>query len=178
MVLDRTQQRRRPITEDVYGAYGSGGVRPDDEGRIAPALRRLGFKGSGQRYELPSDTHWAIVGFQKFSWSDQDKVEFTLNLTVTGRDEWMRARERRRHLSERPQANAGAFVGWEERIGALMPDDAGETWIVTGDLPTEPVAGQVVAAVERFVLPAMRARISRGKGRLDDVRLVAGLGSW
>jgi Domain of unknown function (DUF4304) len=97
---------------------------------IAPALRRLGFKGSGQRYELRSDTHWAIVGFQKFSWSDQGQVEFTLNLTVIGRDEWLRARERRPYLSERPQANVGAFVGWEEWIGALMPDAAAGTWIV------------------------------------------------
>ena len=54
---------------------------------IAPALRRLGFKGSGQRYELPSPTHWALLGFQKSAYSDSPEVRFTVNVTIAGRDE-------------------------------------------------------------------------------------------
>jgi hypothetical protein len=28
---------------------------------IAPALREMGFKGSGQNYALPSETHWGVA---------------------------------------------------------------------------------------------------------------------
>jgi len=129
---------------------------------IAPALRRLGFKGSGQRFELPSDTHWAIVGFQKFSWSSQDQVEFTLNVTVVSRDEWMRAQEERPYLPARPSASVGAGFGWETRIFSHIPGTTEKTWIIAGDRPTKPVASDVVGAIEQFVLPAMQAHISRG----------------
>jgi Domain of unknown function (DUF4304) len=130
---------------------------------IALKLRRLGFKGSGQRFELPSETHWAIVGFQKFSWSGQDQVEFTLNVTVVSRGEWTRAQEERPYLPARPSPNVGAGFGWETRVGSLMPGEAERTWIITGDRPTEPVAGEVVGVIEQFVLPAMQAHISRGR---------------
>jgi len=50
------------------------------------ALRRLGFKGSGQRYELPSDVTWATLGFQKSAYSDSLAARFTINVTVISRD--------------------------------------------------------------------------------------------
>jgi hypothetical protein len=130
---------------------------------IAPALRRLGFKGSSQRYELPSETHWAIVGFQKFSWSDHDRVEFTLNITVVDRAEWARAREARPYLPVRPSANVGGGVGWERRVADLVPDhrNGDLSWAVSPDFPTEAVAGDVVTAIAEHVLPAIRRRIDR-----------------
>jgi hypothetical protein len=135
---------------------------------VAPALRRLGFKGSGQRYELPSVTHWAIVGFQKFSWSDQQRVEFTLNITVVGKDAWARAREKRPYLSAKPSANVGGGVGWEERIGNLMPKNEEQRWAVTPDRPTESVAGDVVGAIRDFALPAMHKRMGRTRVPADS----------
>jgi hypothetical protein len=134
---------------------------------VAPALRRLGFKGSGQRYELPSDTHWAIIGFQKFSWSNQERVEFTLNITVVGKDEWERARKKRPYLSAKPSANTGGGVGWEERIGNLTPEKEERRWAVAADRPTEPVAGDVVGAIRDFALPAMRKRVARSPAAAD-----------
>jgi hypothetical protein len=44
---------------------------------IAPRLRALGFKGSGQVFELPDERFWALVGFQKSVSSDRSKVKFT-----------------------------------------------------------------------------------------------------
>jgi hypothetical protein len=134
---------------------------------VAPALRRLGFKGSGQRYELASDTHWAIVGFQKFSWSNQERIEFTLNITVAGKDEWGRAREERPYLPAKPSANTGGGVGWRERIGNLMPENEERRWAVTTDHPTEPVAGDVVGAIRDFALPAMRKHMGRSRAAAD-----------
>jgi Domain of unknown function (DUF4304) len=132
---------------------------------VAPALRRLGFKGSGQRYELPSETHWAIVGFQKFTWSDQDRVDFTVNVTVTDRDEWEHARKERPYLTARPSANVGAGVGWEKRIADIVPADRDLIWTVIAGQPTEPVAGDVVSVLADHVIPAVRRRIERGQRR-------------
>ena len=134
---------------------------------VAPALRRLGFKGSGQRYELPSETHWVVIGFQKFTWSDQRRVEFTVNVTVVDRDEWDRARAERPYLTAKPSASVYEDVGWEQRIAALVPDrtDGDLTWIVTAGAPTEPVAGDVVALIADHVLPAVRHRIERERRR-------------
>jgi hypothetical protein len=71
---------------------------------VAPALRDLGFKGSGQNCHLPSDDVWALVGFQKSQWSEATKLTFTANITVASRRIWATARETR-NLPERPSAN-------------------------------------------------------------------------
>jgi len=55
---------------------------------IAPALRELGFKGSGQVYLLPSETHWAMLSFQKSASSDAAGVRFAVNFDVTTKQEW------------------------------------------------------------------------------------------
>ena len=126
---------------------------------IAPALRRLGFKGSGQRYELPWEAGWAILGFQKSTSSGAERVKFTINVTVVSGDEWARARKERPYLPERPSANTYEDVGWETRVGALIPGAGGDRWwSVSADSPTEPVAAEAVEAVKEYVLPPMRAR--------------------
>jgi hypothetical protein len=135
---------------------------------IAPALRRLGFRGSGQRFELRSETHWAVIGFQKFTWSDQDNVEFTLNLTVVGRDQWARAREERPHLPAKPSGNVFANVGWEGRVADVIPDSSGDvTWAVSEATPAEAVAAEVVGVITDYVLPAFRKHIRDVEPRRD-----------
>jgi hypothetical protein len=47
---------------------------------VAPALRELGLRGSGQRFRLPSESHWALLAFQKSQWSDADEIRFTVNV--------------------------------------------------------------------------------------------------
>jgi hypothetical protein len=127
---------------------------------IAPGLRRMGFKGSGQRYELPSETHWAMLSFQKSAFSDSDDVRFTINLKVIGREEWQRARQERSYLGERPSPSVFANVGWESRIGRLLPGDRDQWWTVTADGPTEPVAREILEAVKEFAFPAMIERMT------------------
>jgi hypothetical protein len=31
---------------------------------VSPAMRAEGFRGSSGNYELCSETHWALIGFQ------------------------------------------------------------------------------------------------------------------
>lgn len=44
---------------------------------LAPALRALGFKGSGQIYTLPDEDCWALVGIQRSQFSDRYDLRFT-----------------------------------------------------------------------------------------------------
>jgi hypothetical protein len=125
--------------------------------QIAPALRELGFRGSGQRFTLPEKEHWALIGLQKFTWSDRDEVEFTANVTVARRAVWEEERAKSPHLPKQPSANIfyGTYV-WQRRIGALAPGGEERTWRVSPDRPTDAVADDFVATVHDYALPAMR----------------------
>jgi len=128
--------------------------------QIAPALRELGFKGSGQRFVLPSEEHWAQIGLQKFSWSNREYVEFTANVTVVRRDVWEEERARSSILPKQPAPNIfhGTYA-WQERIGELVPERKEKRWRVSPDRSTEPVAEEFVAAIRDYALPAMRKRM-------------------
>jgi Domain of unknown function (DUF4304) len=125
--------------------------------QIAPALRELGFKGSGQRFVLPSETDWAQIGLQKFTRSNRDFVDFTANVTVVSRDVWDTERAEQPHLPKQPAPNIyyGTYA-WQTRIGDLVPERREKVWRVDPDRPTEPVAEEFVAAIRDHALPAMR----------------------
>jgi hypothetical protein len=136
---------------------------------IAPPLRALGFKGSGQNYELPSATHWALLGFQKSAWSNKSTVRFTVNLTVVDRDDWARLAGEYRQIGERPSANsypaAPIFPAvyessyWHSRLGELTPERRDLWWdIAAGEAPGR-VAREVVGAITNYALPAMRSHM-------------------
>ena len=128
--------------------------------QIAPALRELGFKGSVQRFVLPSETHWAQIGLQKFTRSNRDFVDFTANVTVVGRDVWDAERAESPHLPTQPAPNIfyGTYA-WQKRIGDVVPERREKIWRVEPDRPAEPVAEEFVAAIRDHALPAMRKRM-------------------
>jgi Domain of unknown function (DUF4304) len=128
--------------------------------QIAPALRTIGMKGSGRVFELPSPEHWALVGFQKSAYSDRNAIRFTLNLTVVDRDVWAATREKKPHLPARPSGNRhyGAFL-WYSRIGRLLPGGADRWWQLDPNTPLQTLSKEVVAAIQDYALPAMRAQM-------------------
>ena len=128
--------------------------------RIAPALRALGFKGSGQTYELPHLETWALIGFQKAARQTAGQVEFTLNVTVADKLGWAQARRREPHLPARPSPNTvyGPAAAWHSRIGRLLPADRDTWWTITATTDPEPVARGVISAVTEYALPAIRER--------------------
>ena len=130
--------------------------------QIAPALRSLGLKGSGQSYAIPSDDYWALVGFQKSGASSAAAVKFTVNLQVQPRDAWARAYNERPWMGVKPSPNtiAGVEGGWWSRIGQLLPDAEDHWWWIEPDRPTEPVADEVIAAIRDYGLPEMRRRMT------------------
>lgn len=135
--------------------------------RIAPALRELGFTGSGQVFELRDDTYWVLLGFQRSRYSTADEVEFTVNLTVVSKQDWADFRARTPDVGVRPRANAYG-TGWVRRIADMMPADADPWWVIGSDDDPDTLAAtadNLLDAVTKFVIPDMRARTSRAKGR-------------
>ncbi|HJW50285.1 MAG TPA: DUF4304 domain-containing protein [Candidatus Limnocylindria bacterium] len=139
---------------------------------IAPALRGLGFQGSAQSFVLRSDTHWALVGFQKSRDRYADSVKFTVNVTVVAREIWKVWREASPHLPARPHANVSygpgsrqldpdvrAAYSWE-RIGVLMPVRNDYWWEIRADTDTTHVAEEVIAAIRDYAIPEIRRHTS------------------
>jgi hypothetical protein len=132
---------------------------------LAPALREIGFRGSGQEYELPSDSHWAVLGIQRSRHSDRTKVIFTVNISVVKKSTWNEIREATREwkvpLGRMPSANANySTLQWQDRLGALMPGTRGDKWWELGqDDDPAGVVNDVLAAIRDYGLPALRARI-------------------
>ncbi len=126
---------------------------------FAPALREVGMKGSGGRFELPSDTHWLLLGFQKSTFSDSDAVKFTVNLSAISRQTWKEQAAASPHLGVQPKPST--FYGrWAEqtRIGKLTPAGADLWWtLARGDDPSE-LVDNVVPVLLEVGVPWLRAR--------------------
>lgn len=132
---------------------------------VSPELRRMGFKGSGGRYELPSTTHWIVVGFQASQFSSADSMRFTVNCQVVRRDTWEEFRKERPYIGPKPKPNtvAGNFVWWT-RIGSLMPPGEDQWWTLTAHDDIKAIAEDVLAAITQFVLPAIEREVSSTTG--------------
>lgn len=134
---------------------------------VGPALREMGFRGSGQTYALPSDSHWSLLGFQRSKSSDRNRVSFTVNLTAVSRADWGAIHSWYPQLPERPGANwspAPIFERvsetgyWHSRIGPLMPSGLDSWWDLRANDDEALIAAPVVEAVRQYGLPALRAR--------------------
>jgi len=126
---------------------------------IAPALRALGFKGSGQVYVLPSDTHWAMLNFQKSALrSDAEQIFFAVNFDVSTKEEW---NQRRRAFGapERPSPS------WFSRMGIddQSPHGGGvqHWWHLRVESPIQALVDDVITRIKNEALPAMRALMEK-----------------
>lgn len=128
---------------------------------FAPALRGAGMKGSGGRFELPSEKYWSQLGFQKSAFSDSAALKFTVNLSVIGRGLWAEHAAEEPHLGKKPRPST-SYGSWAEqvRIGRLTP--SGEDlwwWLKRGDDP-EPLAEQVISTLLDVAVPWLVAKSS------------------
>lgn len=133
---------------------------------LAPALRELGFKGSGGVFTLPDAERWALVGFQRSVHNDRQEVRFTANLTVGSKAVWQAARMEMSYLPERPAANTryGSFI-WQIRIGLALPVGRDTWWKVEPRTDLDALARDVIAAIRDHGLPAMQEQMTEDPGQ-------------
>ena len=132
------KQRAKGAPSDIRGPSPQEVYSEAMKATFGPLLRREGLRGSGGRFELPSEVYWAQLGFQKSAYSDGREVRFTVNLSVIRRDEWEAQIAAKPHLGERPTPNAH-YGAWADqvRIGQLTPDGEDKWWrIVRGSDPS------------------------------------------
>lgn len=111
-------------------------------------------------YDLPSPTHWIVLGVQGSQYNTAEAAKFTLNCQVVRRDTWDEARRERPYLGPKPNPNtiAGTFV-WESRIGSLMPAGQDTWWRIHPSDDPGVIAEEVATAVRQYVLPAIQRAV-------------------
>jgi hypothetical protein len=130
--------------------------------RVAPELRAMGFKGSGQNYHLPVPGHFALLGFQKARFGTRHDVMFTVNLLACSHADWAALAQTKPYYGEKPIA--GAMYPppvWGQRIGFLMPDPHDHWWHVLDDTDSGALAEEVIDALREYGVPALRAQLPR-----------------
>lgn len=129
---------------------------------VAPALRRLGAKGSGSNFVLPDPDYFLLLAFQKDRYSTADTVSFTVNLAAVNRREWEEGWQP--WWGKEPTATTFAPVGRHTRLGLLMPQQRDIWWEVTVQADTKSLAAEVVAAIRDYGLPGLHsAKVRAGE---------------
>lgn len=85
------------------------------------------------------------------------------HLRVVGKAAWDEKRAEQTYLPARPAPNlAYGPPEWFQRIGSVMPEGHGGTWVLNAGDPPRPLADEVIEAIRRYALPAIefeRARV-------------------
>ena len=128
--------------------------------RLSPALRAEGLTGSGGRYAIPSDTHWALIGFQKSAFGDRDDVRFTFALLVVRKDDWAAAVAE----DKRPKPVPSAITLYGDpvrstRIGRLVGEGQDKWWQIQSGVEIEPVVTDVLDDLRSAGLPWLRDQL-------------------
>lgn len=142
-------RRRQPIPDDDPQPSPQEVYAGLMKSTFAPALRHEGLRGSNGRFELPSDTHWVQLGFQKSSYSDRHELRFTINLLVIRRDEWANQIATRPYLSQRPTPtnHYGPWATDQIRIGTLTAEGEDKWWRIVRGQDVAPVVDDVLADI-------------------------------
>jgi Domain of unknown function (DUF4304) len=125
-----------------------------------PALREMGFAGSGKVWMLPDERDWAMLGFQTSQASTGDEAKFTINLLVVGKSAWDEARASHSYYSAKPSPNTLARHRYWQRAGFLS-HGRDHWWRLDGNGTNERRVGDEVHAVLRdLVVPKLRSEMA------------------
>jgi hypothetical protein len=132
-------------------------------GDLAAALKREGFRKSGQTFGLRGDRVWGVISIQKSQWSSHDSISFTLNVGVfCERIGALRLFDHERGRIKKGALPSGSRCQWRERIGMLLPDP-GDRWWETDDRGLGPRnAPDVTESVVKHAVPLLRRLNSEG----------------
>lgn len=155
MLSDRADRSRatHATAQDVFKAM----LRQE----IAPALRALGFKGSGNRYEMSRDEYRIQIQLQRSKWSTRDSVQFDANLSVIHPATMALFNEQNQSARQQGKAMEGSG-SFHSRLNTLSRRNThGFPWIIRANEPTEPVAHDFIEAIRRDFLPVIEEEVHR-----------------
>ena len=123
---------------------------------VGPRLRSWGWTGSGANWIRPHPTQWVLLGWQKDRYSDVASVSFTANLAVISKDAWDAENVPAGRRPARPTASTSWQLGWEQRLGELIPGSGGDRWwfVRPGDDLTG-IAAEALGSLNTYALPAI-----------------------
>ncbi|GAA2156089.1 hypothetical protein GCM10009844_44000 [Nocardioides koreensis] len=125
-----------------------------------PALRDLGFKGSGKVWTLPDENDWAMLGFQTSQASTADEAKFTINLMVVGKTAWDEARTRNSFYSGKPSPNTIAHHRYVQRAGHLT-HGRDHWWRLAGDGRNEQhIRDEVLDNLLNVIVPKLKSEMA------------------
>lgn len=132
---------------------------------IAPALRSLGFKGSGASFTADRDGVIVNLGFERSRFGDRRETLIAVNLTVASMDDWARARESFPFLPPRPAPNEGYLEqfgtgAWQDRVGLLMPGGRDRWWTLRTSTVLASLAEEIVSAIRHYGIPAIAKQVN------------------
>jgi hypothetical protein len=128
---------------------------------VAPALRKMGFKGSGQNYWVPSDSCWAAIGFQKSMSSDSSSIRFTINITVIEKEVWSEIFRKSPYYGKKPSPNTSYGIEWQQRVGFLMPQNQDYWWSLREGQDIESLGIIIAETISKYVMPEIDSRMKR-----------------
>jgi hypothetical protein len=129
---------------------------------IAPELRTMGFKGSGNSFTMVKDEYAVGINFQKNKWSTREVVTFDVNLSVVHRasnDSFEKENVIAQRLGKEIEVpSSGNF--WT-RLSNLGEPRANFPWTVIPGGPNDDVAEDVLNAIRRHFLPRVEEELRR-----------------
>jgi hypothetical protein len=139
-----------------------------------PALREVGFTGSGKVWTLPDERDWAMLGFQTSQASTGEEAKFTINLMVVGKVDWDEAREHNSYYSAKPSPNTIALHRYAQRAGFLT-HGRDHWWRLAGDGGNErQIGAEVLDALRDVIVPKLTSEMADQapgpRGAFDKVR--------
>ena len=127
---------------------------------FAPALRKAGLRGSAGRFDLPSDSYWAQLGFQESAYSDGQRVRFTINLCAVRHDEWARQIATQPYLGRQPTPTVSYVFADQSRIGQLTPEGEDKWWRILRGVDVRLVRDDAVHDLLTYAVPWLRERVA------------------
>jgi hypothetical protein len=129
--------------------------------QIAPALRQMGFKGSGNNYEMFRGEHRIVIQLQRSKFSTRDSVQFDANVSVVHPPTIeLFSKENERARQQGKDLEVGG--GYNNRLNNLAGRNTyGFPWIVKPDEPSEPVAYDFIDCIRQYFLPVIEEEIRR-----------------
>jgi len=130
--------------------------------RIAPGLRTMGFKGSGNSFSMVRGDYGVGVNFQKNKWSTRDSVTFDVNLSVVhqaNNESFERENVVARRLGKEIEVpTSGNFF---TRLSKLGQPKENFPWAVTRGGSNDEVALDVLDAIRVHFLPKVEEELRR-----------------